>query len=68
MLVNLLSLLILSLLTLLFAWLVVRTLRYNRSRLKWAALLATGLLTLVVGLVTILAGKGLRVCNFAIFI
>ena len=59
MLVNLLGLLILFFLTIFFAWLVIRTVRLNRSRLKWPALIASGLIAILFGVVTFLTAKGL---------
>lgn len=66
MLVNLLSILILFLLTLFLAWLVIRTVRSNRSRLRWPALIFSGILALIFGLVTILTAKGIYMFYFPI--
>ena len=58
---NLLVWIVIVAITVLFGWLTFRSWRIKRWLLKIPALLVTGLLTLVLGLVSFLAGKGLAV-------
>lgn len=61
MLGNLISFLVLLVVLVLFGWLTFRSWRIKRWLFKIPALLVTGLLTLVLALVSFLAGKGLAV-------
>ena len=55
---NILSLLVLVLLVVLFAWLVVRAWRARRAIVKWPGVILAGLLTLVFAAVTVVAVLG----------
>ncbi|MCA1553698.1 MAG: cytochrome c, partial [Chloroflexi bacterium] len=59
MLGNLIALLILVALVVLFAWLTRRAWRAKRWFVKWPALVLSGLLTLLLALITILTAKGM---------
>jgi cytochrome c553 len=62
---NLISFLVLLAVLALFGWLTFRAWRIKRWLFKIPALLVTGLLTLVLALVSFLAGKGLAVMTIA---
>src|SRR4051812_47452743 len=59
MLGNILTLLVMVVLVVLFAWLVRRAWRLKRWYLRWPALLVSGLLTLLLLLITVLDARGL---------
>ena len=58
MFVNIVSLLVLVLLVVLFAWLVTRAWRAKRAFVKWPGVIVAGLLTLVFAAVTVVAVLG----------
>jgi mono/diheme cytochrome c family protein len=59
MFVNIVSLLVLVLLVVLFAWLVTRAWRAKRAFVKWPGVIVAGLLTLVFAAVTVVAVLGI---------
>jgi hypothetical protein len=63
---NLISFLVLLAVLVLFGWLTFRSWRIKRWLFKIPALLVTGLLTLVLGLISFFAGKGLALMTIAL--
>jgi mono/diheme cytochrome c family protein len=59
MIANLITLLVLIVLCILFAWLTKRAWGSKHRILKWPALVLAGLLTLIIGLIVVLGAKGL---------